>query len=78
MDISRKVLQIGMTRAKRYANHKGEGKDYGEWDMRPKWELGDGEEAEDGEKRKKEEASRIIKGYWVKVKGQRRLSARGG
>lgn len=61
MDMSRKFIQMGMTRAKRYANHKG-GRKYG----------GDGQELEKSEghddKEDKEEASRIFRECWERCK----------
>ncbi|EXJ55616.1 hypothetical protein A1O7_08545 [Cladophialophora yegresii CBS 114405] len=59
-DMTRKFIQMGMTRAKRYANHKGgrkygaDGKQLGKWT----------EEDVDGKRKEKEEASEIFKGYW--------------
>jgi hypothetical protein len=70
MDMSRKFLQMGMTRAKRYANHKG-GRKYrvdgdGEGGGKRKVEL---EKCEMGEKeREKEECSLIFRGVWERVK----------
>lgn len=71
MDMSRKFLQMGMTRAKRYANHKGgrkyrhveeAGMDWG----KKRVEL---EKCEMGEKeREKEECSRIFRGVWERAK----------
>lgn len=67
MDMARKFLQMGMTRAKRYANHKG-GRKYrdgvegggkreviqvGEWEGR----------------REKEEASGVFRGVWERARG---------
>ena len=61
MDMTRKFLQMGMTRAKRYANHQG-GRKYRE----------DGKEKEKGldfaGKREKEEASMIFREMWEKAK----------
>lgn len=59
-DMTRKYIQMGMTRAKRYANHKG-GRKYGK-DGAPleKWT----EEDVGGKRLEKEEASRIFKSYW--------------
>jgi len=60
MDMTRKFIQMGMTRAKRYANHKG-GKKYGnDGEVLPKWEGKDVE----GKRKEKEEASEVFKGYW--------------
>ena len=59
-DMTRKFIQMGMTRAKRYANHKG-GRKYGaDGKQLAKWT---GEDA-DGKRKEKEEASEIFKGYW--------------
>ena len=71
MDMSRKFLQMGMTRAKRYANHKG-GRKYepatkGEGqtgrhvikvDVNEKWKG----------REEKAEASEIFKGVWEKAR----------
>lgn len=60
MDMTRKFIQMGMTRAKRYANHKG-GRKYGEdGNVLAKWEGKD----EDGKRREKEEASQAFRRYW--------------
>ncbi|KAK5103539.1 hypothetical protein LTS08_002955 [Lithohypha guttulata] len=60
-DMTRKYIQMGMTRAKRYANHKG-GKKYGrDGKQLAKWTE---EEDVDGKRREKEEASELFKGYW--------------
>lgn len=57
MDMTRKFIQMGMTRAKRYANHKG-GKKY----------AVDGSEMEKGlefeGKREKEMASEVFREVW--------------
>ena len=58
--MTRKFIQMGMTRAKRYANHKG-GRKYD----------ADGKEiakAEHKGKAEKEEASRIFKEVWERCK----------
>ena len=69
MDMSRKFIQMGMTRAKRYANHKG-GRKYEQ-------KVGDGEDGARKElpksvghkdKEEKEEASRIFREAWEKCK----------
>lgn len=66
MDMSRKFIQMGMTRAKRYANHAG-GR---------KYRKGTNEELpkSKGHKDQKEklEASNIFRGYWVKCKEHKR------
>jgi hypothetical protein len=63
MDMARKFLQMGMTRAKRYANHKG-GR---------KYDKVTGEELEKGGewegRKEKEEASMVFRGVWEKAKG---------
>ena len=64
MDMSRKFLQMGMTRAKRYANHAG-GRKYdkktGEELEKSKGHVGMAE---------KLEASEIFKGVWERAKGE--------
>jgi len=59
-DMTRKFIQMGMTRARRYANHKGGRKYDKDGDRLEKWT---GEDV-DGKRREKEEASEIFKGYW--------------
>lgn len=62
-DMTRKFIQMGMTRARRYANHKG-GRKYakGSGEKLEKWSGGD---EEDVRKRKeKEDASEIFKIVW--------------
>ncbi|KAH8668719.1 hypothetical protein BX600DRAFT_538730 [Xylariales sp. PMI_506] len=70
MDMSRKFIQMGMTRAKRYANHPG-GR---------KYDRTTGEELprrnDHPGKREKEEASRVFRGYWERCRahdGYKRL-----
>ena len=59
-DMTRKFIQMGMTRAKRYANHKG-GRKYGaDGKQLQQWTADD----VDGKRKEKEEASEIFKGYW--------------
>lgn len=59
-DMTRKYIQMGMTRARRYANHKG-GRKYGkDGQVLEKWS---GEDI-DGKRREKEEASDLFKQYW--------------
>lgn len=59
-DMTRKFIQMGMTRARRYANHKG-GRKYGPGgEELDKWT----EEDVDGKRKEKEEASEIFKAYW--------------
>lgn len=65
-DMTRKYIQMGMTRARRYANHKG-GRKYVDREKKgdeqlAKWTGGD--EAEVERRREKEEASEIFKGVW--------------
>lgn len=62
MDMSRKFLQMGMTRAKRYANHKG-GRKY---DKKTGEELVKDEDFEG--RAEKLEASLIFKEVWEKAK----------
>jgi hypothetical protein len=59
-DMTRKYIQMGMTRARRYANHKG-GRKYGtDGRQLDKWT----DEDVDGKRKEKEEASEIFKEYW--------------
>jgi hypothetical protein len=62
MDMARKFLQMGMTRAKRYANHAG-GR---------KYDKGTGEELEKSKghkgKEEKEEASLVFREVWERAK----------
>ncbi|KAI1814228.1 hypothetical protein GGS20DRAFT_429886 [Poronia punctata] len=66
MDMTRKFIQMGMTRAKRYANHAG-GRKY-------KYRDGDRGREElpksDGhpDRNEKEQASLVFREYWVKCK----------
>lgn len=61
MDMARKFIQMGFTRSKRYANHKG-GRKYDEdHQVLPKSEGHD-------DKDDKEEASRIFKEVWERCK----------
>ena len=69
MDMARKFLQMGMTRAKRYANHKG-GKKYGPGGKGSGEILdgdGDGWKGSEGWK-EKDAASRIFKEVWDKAR----------
>lgn len=69
-DMARKFVQMGMTRARRYANHKGgrkyaargKGEGKGEREELAKWTGGTEEEVR--KRREKEEASEIFKGVW--------------
>jgi hypothetical protein len=63
MDMSRKFLQMGMTRAKRYANHAG-GRKY---DKKTGEELEKSKGHEGMEE--KLESSEIFKGVWERAKG---------
>ena len=62
MDMTRKFIQMGMTRAKRYANHQG-GR---------KYKKGTREElprsADSPAKREKEQVSQLFRGYWERCK----------
>ncbi|EXL80400.1 hypothetical protein FOPG_06033 [Fusarium oxysporum f. sp. conglutinans race 2 54008] len=62
MDMTRKFIQMGMTRAKRYANHAG-GRKYkkGTREELPKSD-------EHPDKDEKETASLIFRGYWERCK----------
>ncbi|CAE7199712.1 hypothetical protein CFE70_007941 [Pyrenophora teres f. teres 0-1] len=64
MDMARKFLQMGMTRAMRYANHAG-GRKY---DKRTGEEL----EKSKGHEgmREKREASMVFRGVWERVRGE--------
>lgn len=73
MDMVRKFLQMGMTRARRYANHKG-GRKYGPGG-KAKGNVLDGDH--DGWKgsdscKEKDEASRIFKEVWGRSKASKR------
>lgn len=65
MDMTRKFIQMGMTRAKRYANHAG-GRKYkkGTREELPKSE-------EHAGKLEKEQASRIFRQYWERCKAHK-------
>lgn len=62
-DMTRKFIQMGMTRARRYANHKG-GRKYAKdtGDKLEKWAGGTEEDVR--KRREKEEASEIFKVMW--------------
>ena len=62
--MARKFLQMGMTRAKRYANHKG-GRKYGENGEVVK--VAEGEEWKG--RSEKEEASRVFREVWERARG---------
>lgn len=72
MDMARKFIQMGMTRAKRYANHKG-GKKY---ERHGKGDDGKGKElprsTEHKDKAEKEEASLIFREVWERCKADER------
>ena len=64
-DMTRKFIQMGMTRARRYANWKG-GRKYAKdgSGKNERW-LGEGKDGEEGRKRReKEEASELFKRFW--------------
>lgn len=78
-DMTRKFIQMGMTRAKRYANHKGTSRafrilfqeQYSCFSQGGRKYGPDGKTLEkwtgedvSGKRREKEEASEIFKGYW--------------
>lgn len=59
-DMTRKFIQMGMTRSRRYANHKG-GRKYGkDGGVLEKWT----EKDPSGQREEKAKASRIFKEYW--------------
>ncbi|KAI9651750.1 MAG: hypothetical protein M1831_000500 [Alyxoria varia] len=62
MDMARKFIQMGMTRAKRYANHKG-GRKY---DKKTHKELD--KSVDHVDMQSKQEASDIFRRYWVRCK----------
>ncbi|KAG5977843.1 hypothetical protein E4U55_006516 [Claviceps digitariae] len=62
MDMARKFIQMGMTRAKRYANHAG-GRKY---DKKTGEQLAESKTHAD--KGEKEQASRIFRGYWQRCR----------
>lgn len=61
MDMARKFIQMGMTRAKRYANHKGGKKYDNDHQVLPKSEG-------HSDKDEKEEASLIFREMWERCK----------
>lgn len=67
-DMARKFIQMGMTRARRYANYKGgrkyarKGDEEEEAVVLEKWSGGSEEEVR--KRREKEEASEVFKGFW--------------
>ncbi|KAI3399413.1 hypothetical protein diail_6884 [Diaporthe ilicicola] len=66
-DMTRKFIQMGMTRARRYANHKG-GRKYAKstGETLEKWAGGSEEDVHVRKRREKEEASEVFKGVWRK------------
>ena len=64
MDMTRKFIQMGMTRSKRYANYKG-GRKY--VDGKEKGNVIDRSEGHKG-KEEKEEASRVFRRVWERCK----------
>lgn len=63
-DMTRKFIQMGMTRAKRYANHKG-GRKYGSDGVElERWSDKEVDDVEVAKRREKEEASLVFKAYW--------------
>lgn len=60
MDMARKFLQMGFTRARRYANHSSGKKYNDEGDLRP--------QAEDWKTSEKAESARIFYAFYVKAK----------
>lgn len=60
MDMTRKFIQMGMTRAKRYANHKGGKKYDAEGNVK--------EKKEHPGRAEKEEASQVFRNVWEKCK----------
>ena len=77
MDMARKFLQMGMTRAKRYANHKG-GKKYAVGG-KGNGEMLDGDsegwKGSEGWK-EKDEASRIFKKVWEQARTSKGYQAK--
>jgi hypothetical protein len=74
-DMTRKFIQMGMTRARRYANHRG-GRKYAKdtGDKLDKWTGGSEEDVR--RRREKEEASEIFKLVWrrcIQNEGYRKL-----
>ncbi|KAH9907624.1 hypothetical protein F4778DRAFT_549461 [Xylariomycetidae sp. FL2044] len=68
MDMARKFLQMGMTRAKRYANHAG-GRKYRKGTREELPRRGDDDDGSDaGGRREKEEASAVFREVWVRCK----------
>jgi Domain of unknown function (DUF4385) len=59
-DMTRKFIQLGITRARRYANHKGGRKHGKDGKVLEKWS---GEDV-GGKRREKDQASELFKEYW--------------
>lgn len=75
--MARKFLQMGMTRAKRYANHKG-GRKYltgGKGSGEVLEGAGDGWKGSE-EWKEKDEASRVFKEVWLKAKALKGYQAK--
>ena len=77
-DMTRKFVQMGMTRARRYANWKG-GRKYGKDGGRNERWADKGVDGEEGRKRReKEQASEVFKGFWrrcIEDEGYQELKA---
>lgn len=63
MDMARKFIQMGMTRAKRYANYPG-GRKYKESTTKEAMPKSEAHKGKD----EKEQASRIFRGYWERCR----------
>lgn len=77
MDMARKFLQMGMTRAKRYANHR-DGRKYfpgGKGSGEVRDGDGDGWKGSEGWK-EKDEASRVFKQVWEKARASKGYQAK--
>ncbi|KAI1327736.1 hypothetical protein F5Y16DRAFT_399021 [Xylariaceae sp. FL0255] len=72
MDMARKFIQMGMTRAKRYANHAG-GRKYKKGTRQ---ELPESQAHSD--KDEKEAASRIFREFWLRCKAHKGYQRRKG
>ncbi|ETN41994.1 uncharacterized protein HMPREF1541_03933 [Cyphellophora europaea CBS 101466] len=77
-DMTRKFIQMGMTRARRYANYRGGRKyDAESGEKKTKWEGGD--DAQRAARTEKEEASELFKGHWrwcIEHEGYKELKER--
>lgn len=67
MDMTRKYIQMGMTRAKRYANHKG-GRKYERGEDGKRGREIEKSRGHEG-KEEKERASMVFKGVWERCRG---------